>query len=237
MSSAVATIGHLANRATYLRTGFCDVCGAVLSQGAWSTCRAVGIGTWSLRNQLLLIAHRQNLSALFSPEEEIVEINKRSMAAVNESTAHLNSLLAGLGIGQTFRFMAQPHIDGGRLVAILDDWTRSKHPIHIMYPPNRHLNAKLRVFVDWGGRGVCSCWQSMMARDRAGKIRAACLDRRPGRGGRSSLTKKTSIEHQPFFRLNNPFQPVVGRHWPLIGRRFRSQFITFKETIDRLSAP
>ena len=71
------------------------------------------------------------------------------MAAVNESTAHLSSLLAGLGIGQTFRFMAQPHIDSGRLVAILDDWTRPRHPIHVMYPPNRHLNAKLRVFVDW----------------------------------------------------------------------------------------
>jgi DNA-binding transcriptional LysR family regulator len=85
----------------------------------------------------------------FRRGDEIVEIDKRSMAAVNESTAHLSSLLAGLGIGQTFRFMAQPHIDSGRLVAILDDWTQHKHPIHIMYPPNRHLNAKLRVFVDW----------------------------------------------------------------------------------------
>jgi DNA-binding transcriptional LysR family regulator len=85
----------------------------------------------------------------FHRGDEIVEIDKRSMAAVNESTAHLNSLLAGLGISQTFRFVAQPYIDSGRLVAILEDWTRPKHPIHIMYPPNRHLNAKLRVFVDW----------------------------------------------------------------------------------------
>ena len=91
----------------------------------------------------------KTFSLYFRRGDEIVEIDKRSMAAVNESTAHLSSLLAGLGVGQTFRFMAQPHIDSGRLVAILDDWTRPKHPIHIMYPPNRHLNAKLRVFVDW----------------------------------------------------------------------------------------
>jgi LysR family transcriptional regulator for bpeEF and oprC len=85
----------------------------------------------------------------FHRDDEIIEINTRSMAAVNESTAHLSSLLAGLGIGQTFRLVAQPHIDSGRLVPVLEDWTRPKHSLHVMYPPNRHLNAKLRVFVDW----------------------------------------------------------------------------------------
>jgi DNA-binding transcriptional LysR family regulator len=62
---------------------------------------------------------------------------------------HLCSLLAGLEIGQTFRFVAQPHIDGGRLVAVLKDWTQPKHTLHIMYPPNWHLNAKPRLFGDW----------------------------------------------------------------------------------------
>jgi LysR family transcriptional regulator for bpeEF and oprC len=85
----------------------------------------------------------------FHRDEEIIEINTRSLAAVNESTAHLSSLLVGLGIGQTFRLVAQPHIDSGRLVPVLEDWTRPKHSLHVMYPPNRHLNAKLRVFVDW----------------------------------------------------------------------------------------
>jgi DNA-binding transcriptional LysR family regulator len=80
---------------------------------------------------------------------EIIEVSTRSMAAVNESTAHLSSLLAGLGVGQTFRVVARSHIDSGRLVPVLEDWTRPKHSLHVMYPPNRHLNAKLRVFVDW----------------------------------------------------------------------------------------
>jgi LysR family transcriptional regulator for bpeEF and oprC len=91
----------------------------------------------------------KNFPLYFHRGDEMIEINVRSMAAVNESTAHLSILLAGLGIGQTFRFVARPHIDSGRLVPVLEDWTRPKHSLHIMYPPNRHLNAKLRVFVDW----------------------------------------------------------------------------------------
>ena len=91
----------------------------------------------------------KNFPLYFHRGDEIIEIDMRSMAAVNESTAHLSSLIAGLGIGQTFRFVARPHIDSGHLVPVLEDWTRPKHSLHIMYPPNRHLNAKLRVFVDW----------------------------------------------------------------------------------------
>ena len=87
--------------------------------------------------------------------DDLIEINMRSMTAVNESTAHLSSLIAGLGIGQTFRHLAQPHIDSGSLVPILEAWSRPRHPLYVMYPSNRHLNAKLRVFVDWAA-GVFS---------------------------------------------------------------------------------
>jgi LysR family transcriptional regulator for bpeEF and oprC len=85
----------------------------------------------------------------FHRGEEALEIDVRSMVAVNESTAHMTSLLAGLGISQTFGFAAASHTESGRLVAMLEDWSRPPHPLHILYPPNRHLNAKLRVFVDW----------------------------------------------------------------------------------------
>jgi LysR family transcriptional regulator, regulator for bpeEF and oprC len=73
----------------------------------------------------------------------------RSSVAVNESTAHLTALLSGIGIGQTFRFAAQPYLNDGRLVPLLDGWTREYHPLYVVYPSNRHLNAKLRVFVEW----------------------------------------------------------------------------------------
>jgi LysR family transcriptional regulator for bpeEF and oprC len=61
----------------------------------------------------------------------------------------MTSLLAGLGMSQTFRFAAAPHLEGESLVALLEEWSRPPHPLHVLYPPNRRLNAKLRVFIDW----------------------------------------------------------------------------------------
>jgi DNA-binding transcriptional LysR family regulator len=85
----------------------------------------------------------------FERKGEAIEIAGRASVAVNESTAHLTVLLAGLGIGQTFRFMAAPHLKSGALRAVLKEWSRPRHPLHLVYPGSRHLNAKLRVFVDW----------------------------------------------------------------------------------------
>ena len=85
----------------------------------------------------------------FHRGDEVSEINVRSMVAVNESTAHLSSLVGGLGVGQTFRYVAQPHINKGSLVSILEEWSQPPLPVHVIYPPNRHLNTKIRVFVDW----------------------------------------------------------------------------------------
>ena len=76
-------------------------------------------------------------------------VEGRTSVGVNESTAHMTALLAGLGLGQTFRFMAESHLRSGALRPLLSDWTRPRHPLHLVYPSARHLNAKLRVFSDW----------------------------------------------------------------------------------------
>ncbi|MFC0229439.1 LysR family transcriptional regulator [Serratia aquatilis] len=78
-----------------------------------------------------------------------IDILHRYYISVNESNAHLASVLAGLGIIQTFRFMAQPHLDSGELVSLLDSWQPPDESMYVVYPSNRHLSAKLRVFIDW----------------------------------------------------------------------------------------
>ncbi len=45
--------------------------------------------------------------------------------------------------------MAQQHLASGALRPVLTDWTTEPLPLHVVYPPNRHLSNKLRVFVDW----------------------------------------------------------------------------------------
>lgn len=59
---------------------------------------------------------------------------------------------AGRGIGQHVARVLQPWIDAGELVPVLPvlpDWRRPPMPFHILYPRNRHQNARLAVFTDW----------------------------------------------------------------------------------------
>ena len=37
----------------------------------------------------------------------------------------------------------------GELKPVLAAWQPGPLPMHVLYPANRHLSAKLRVFVDW----------------------------------------------------------------------------------------
>jgi LysR family transcriptional regulator for bpeEF and oprC len=85
----------------------------------------------------------------FTRGDETLEINAHAAVAVNESTAHMTALAAGLGIGQTFAWFVRDLVARGDMAHVLEDWQPPRHPLHIMYPPNRHLNAKVRVFVDW----------------------------------------------------------------------------------------
>lgn len=85
----------------------------------------------------------------FERGDEMLEINGRYIAAFNEGSAYVAAAVAGLGIIQAPTFMIGHHLDDGALLPILQDWKTEIMPLHIVYPPNRHLSTKLRVFVDW----------------------------------------------------------------------------------------
>ncbi|MGO4325989.1 LysR substrate-binding domain-containing protein [Cupriavidus sp. 2TAF22] len=44
------------------------------------------------------------------------------------------------------------HLASGRLVPVLPEWNAGTLPLFVMYPRNRHLTAKVRVFIDWVAR-------------------------------------------------------------------------------------
>lgn len=69
--------------------------------------------------------------------------------STNDGNGLKEMMLAGLGIGQHFRRIVQPYLDAGELVPILEDWSRPAMPFHVIYPTNRHQNARLKVFIDW----------------------------------------------------------------------------------------
>jgi LysR family transcriptional regulator, regulator for bpeEF and oprC len=85
----------------------------------------------------------------FSHGGQKLEVVGTRTIGVNESNAHVAAGLAGLGVIQTFAYTARPHIESGALVPILEDWQPAPYPFYVVYPPNRHMSSRLRVFIDW----------------------------------------------------------------------------------------
>lgn len=85
----------------------------------------------------------------FERDGEKVEINSRYLLAVNDARSYLAAALSGLGIAPLPRFMATEALASGQLVPVLPGWRSEPIPLYIVYPPNRHLSNKVRVFVDW----------------------------------------------------------------------------------------
>jgi DNA-binding transcriptional LysR family regulator len=68
---------------------------------------------------------------------------------VSDTNAYLAAGLAGLGIIQAPSYGVSAPLRDGRLIALLEDWWIDSIPVHVLYPPNRYLSAKVRVFIDW----------------------------------------------------------------------------------------
>lgn len=85
----------------------------------------------------------------YSKNGQRYEVYGRYQVSVNDGNAYMTAGLTGLGVIQAPYFMIKPHIDAGELVPFLCEWESDPLPLYVVYPPNRHLSTKLRVFVDW----------------------------------------------------------------------------------------
>ena len=85
----------------------------------------------------------------FSRDGERIQVALPGHIAVNDTNAYTAAGLAGLGIVQMPNFMLEPMIKDGRFEQLLTDWSSDPLPVHVVYPQNRHLSAKVRVFVEW----------------------------------------------------------------------------------------
>jgi DNA-binding transcriptional LysR family regulator len=68
---------------------------------------------------------------------------------VNDSSAYFAAVRAGLGVGQLLSFMVSCSDATDELMSVLKGWQPEPMPVHVLYPANRHLSTKVRVFVDW----------------------------------------------------------------------------------------
>ncbi|MBT2117313.1 LysR family transcriptional regulator [Dyella sp. LX-66] len=82
-------------------------------------------------------------------DTETVRILGRYVLSVDDGNAYLEAGLAGLGALWLPHYMAREHVSRGALIPLFETWHMDRMPLYLAFPPNRHISAKLRVFIDW----------------------------------------------------------------------------------------
>lgn len=77
------------------------------------------------------------------------EFTLPSTIAVNAAESYIAAAVLGLGLIQIPRYHAERAVKDGELVAVLEDFLPSQSPVTLLYPRNRQLSPRVRVFVDW----------------------------------------------------------------------------------------
>ncbi|HEY9064370.1 MAG TPA: LysR substrate-binding domain-containing protein, partial [Burkholderiaceae bacterium] len=89
-----------------------------------------------------------------SPFEFVVDgkvqtMTLRGQVSVTTAEAYRACCLQGLGLIQTPRFGVDDLLRSGDLVEVLSAYRPPSMPISVMFPQNRQLTPRVRVFVDW----------------------------------------------------------------------------------------
>ena len=71
------------------------------------------------------------------------------MLTCNNMEALKGATLAGLGIACMPDFLVREALDDGRLRTVLDEHVDGRGQFRMLWPSNRHLSPKVRVFVDF----------------------------------------------------------------------------------------
>jgi DNA-binding transcriptional LysR family regulator len=79
--------------------------------------------------------------------DEVVHVSGRLFS--NNGDLLIAAALGGVGIALAPTFIAGEHVQAGKLVTLLSDHAPPEAALYAVYPPGRHLSAKLRSFVDF----------------------------------------------------------------------------------------
>ncbi len=78
-----------------------------------------------------------------------IQTSLRGHIALDDENSYVAAAEAGLGIAQIPAFVLKEAMERGSLELLLGDWFPEPAPLNVVYPENRHLSSKIRVFVDW----------------------------------------------------------------------------------------
>jgi len=80
---------------------------------------------------------------------QVREITLPARLTVDNTEAYMAAALAGLGLIQAPLQGLDHHLRSGELVEVLPDYRPAPSLMSVVYPHNRHLSSKVKVFVEW----------------------------------------------------------------------------------------
>jgi LysR family transcriptional regulator, regulator for bpeEF and oprC len=86
---------------------------------------------------------------VFAKNDERIQTSLRGHIALDDENSYVAAAEAGLGVAQIPAFVLKDAMERGSLELLLGDWFADPAPLNVVYPENRHLSSKIRVFVDW----------------------------------------------------------------------------------------
>lgn len=94
-------------------------------------------------------ATRRPSALYFHVGEETVDLQLTSKISVTGADLYTGAAISGLGLVQVPRYRIEKELADGRLRIVLPDSPPPRMPVSVLYPQNRQLSARVRVFSQW----------------------------------------------------------------------------------------
>lgn len=83
-------------------------------------------------------------------------LEPRGRLVIGNAEATVDAAVQGMGVVQTLNFLLEPAVREGKLIRLLHAWEALGPPISVIYPSNRYVSARVRVFADFVRQTLCS---------------------------------------------------------------------------------
>jgi len=87
----------------------------------------------------------------FTVNGEVIELPLAATVSVTGADLYTGAAVAGLGIVQVPRYRVAHELSSGVLKVLLSDMPPPPMPVSVLYPHNRQLSSRVRVFAQWLG--------------------------------------------------------------------------------------
>ena len=85
----------------------------------------------------------------FTIDGAVRNITLPATVSVNAAESYFSAAKLGLGLIQVPRYHAEHALKSGELLHVLRDFPPTRTPVSMLYPRNRQLSPRVRVFIDW----------------------------------------------------------------------------------------